>query len=53
MNYAPLILVFIGLIAIWWQLSAKNWFSGPIRQVGELPDETGRVPDPGTSPAGG
>jgi amino acid transporter len=51
-NYAPATLVLIGLIAIWWKVSANKWFTGPIREV-ELPDETGRVPEPagGAAPA--
>jgi amino acid transporter len=51
-NYAPLVLVVVGLIAIWWKVSAHKWFEGPIREV-ELPDETGRIPETGAPTAGG
>jgi amino acid permease len=51
-NYAPGVLVLIGLIAIWWKLSANKWFQGPIREV-ELPDATGRIPETGAPTAGG
>jgi hypothetical protein len=35
-NYAPIVSLgaLVGL-TIWWQVSAKNWFTGPIRQVDE------------------
>jgi hypothetical protein len=33
-NYAPvLVLAVVGFAGIWWVLSAKNWFKGPIRTV--------------------
>jgi amino acid transporter len=51
-NYAPLTLVMVGLIAIWWKVSANKWFTGPIREV-ELPDATGRIPEEGAPTAGG
>jgi amino acid transporter len=37
-NYAPLAVgvVLIG-IALWWALSAKNWFTGPRRTIDEVP----------------
>ena len=36
MNYAP-ILTFgtLAVVAIWWQLSAKNWFTGPKHTIDE------------------
>ncbi len=35
-NYAPLaILLVIGGAALWWTLSAKHWFKGPIRTIDE------------------
>ena len=41
-NYAP---VMVGLVVIavgvWWLISAKNTFTGPIRQIET--DDTGRV----------
>jgi amino acid transporter len=51
-NYAPLTLVMVGLIAVWWKVSAHKWFQGPIREV-ELPDSTGRIPETGAPTAGG
>lgn len=33
-NYAPIVtLGILLLITIWWQVSAKNWFKGPIRTI--------------------
>jgi amino acid transporter len=51
-NYAPGVLVLIGLVAVWWKVSANKWFQGPIREV-ELPDATGRIPEAGAPTAGG
>jgi amino acid transporter len=52
-NYAPITVAVVLLgIGLWWKLSAKNWFTGPIREVA-LPDETGRVPEAGAPTAGG
>ena len=35
-NYAPLaILLVIGGAGLWWTLSAKHWFTGPIRTIDE------------------
>jgi amino acid transporter len=60
-NYAPLVfLVVIVAVGIWWMVSAKNWFKGPIHTI-EM-DELGRVidespasppgePPPATAPA--
>ncbi|HEY2601637.1 MAG TPA: amino acid permease [Thermoleophilaceae bacterium] len=60
-NYTPLVfLVVIGAVWIWWMVSAKNWFKGPIHTI-EM-DELGRVvedtevpppgePPPATAPA--
>ncbi len=45
-NYAPLtVLAVIVAVGAWWLISAKNTFSGPIRQV--QIDDTGRVLDTG------
>jgi amino acid transporter len=60
-NYAPLVLVLIGIIAVWWKVSANKWFTGPIRETDPLPDPTtGQVPQTGpggpaagAAPAGG
>jgi amino acid transporter len=41
-NYAPLVLVVVFVIVeIWWQASAKHYFTGPVRTVDE--------PEPGTT----
>jgi amino acid transporter len=33
-NYAPILLVaVIGFAGIWWLVSAKNWFKGPVRTI--------------------
>jgi amino acid transporter len=61
-NYTPLVfLVVIGAVGIWWHVSAKHWFKGPIHTI-EM-DELGRVidespaseppadPPPATAPA--
>jgi len=46
MNYAPVtVLVVIVAVGLWWMLSAKHHFTGPIRQV--RTDDTGRVIDEG------
>ena len=46
MNYAPItVLIVIIAVGLWWLLSAKNHFTGPIRQV--RTDDTGRVIDEG------
>jgi amino acid transporter len=35
-NYAPIaILLVVGGAALWWTLSAKHWFKGPIRTIDE------------------
>jgi hypothetical protein len=36
-NYAPILVgITFLLLWIWWHLSVKNWFKGPIRQVKEI-----------------
>ncbi|MCB0876446.1 MAG: amino acid permease [Solirubrobacterales bacterium] len=41
-NYAPFtVLAVIAAVGLWWMLSARNKFEGPIRQVAT--DDTGRV----------
>jgi hypothetical protein len=41
-NYAPImVLLVIGAVGLWWLVSARNKFEGPIRQVAT--DDTGRV----------
>ncbi len=49
-NYAPItVLVVIIAVGLWWLISAKNTFTGPIRQIAT--DDTGRVIDPDATPA--
>jgi hypothetical protein len=33
LNYAPLVLVLGLVVAIWWQISAKNRYTGPVRTI--------------------
>ena len=43
-NYAPVtVLIVIVAVGLWWLISAKNTFEGPIRQIAT--DDTGRVID--------
>jgi amino acid transporter len=51
-NYSPLVLVVGLLVAIWWVVSAKNKYTGPVRTIDEVPmvDETR---EPGPAPAAG
>ncbi len=50
-NYAPVtVLIVIIAVGLWWQISAKNHFTGPIRQV--QTDDTGRVIDAGEMAGG-
>ena len=51
LNYAPVtVLIVIFAVGLWWHLSAKHHFTGPIRQV--RTDDTGRVIDEGIVPGG-
>ena len=41
-NYAPFtVIAVIAAVGLWWLISARNKFEGPIRQVAT--DDTGRV----------
>jgi amino acid transporter len=43
-NYAPIVTLGVLLVlAIWWSVSAKNWFTGPVRTVDEPPAEKAAV----------
>ena len=43
-NYAPIVTVGALLaITIWWELSAKNWFKGPIRTI-DTPEAPAQTP---------
>jgi hypothetical protein len=43
LNYTPGVLVVGLLVAIWWRVSAKNRYTGPVRTIDT--DERGRVID--------
>jgi amino acid transporter len=43
-NYSPLVLLVGVVVAIWWQLSAKNRYTGPVRTIDT--DELGHVVEP-------
>ena len=44
-NYAPLVLIgVIGTVTIWWWVSARHTFTGPVRTIDEI-DEEIAVPD--------
>jgi len=55
LNYTPLVLLVGIVVAVWWQISAKNKYTGPVRTIET--DELGRVIEPeagtGPAPAGG
>ena len=45
MNYAPFtVLIVIGAVGLWWLVSARKSFTGPVRQI--TTDDTGRVVEP-------
>ena len=64
LNYTPLVILVGLIVAIWWQISAKHRYHGPVRTIET--DELGRVieeepeaaapppvePDPGATPTG-
>jgi len=35
LNYSPLVLIVGVIVAIWWQVSAKNRYTGPVRTIDE------------------
>jgi amino acid transporter len=44
-NYAPLVLIgVIGAVAIWWWVSARHTFTGPVRTIDELDTEQSLPP---------
>jgi amino acid transporter len=52
-NYSPLVLVVGLLVAIWWQVSAKNRYTGPVRTLEETEAELeGAAPEQPEPPAG-
>jgi amino acid transporter len=54
LNYTPLVILVGIVVAVWWQLSAKDKYSGPVRTI--QTDELGRVieeePEPPPPPPG-
>jgi hypothetical protein len=55
-NYAPLVTIFvIALVEVWYALSAKHHFKGPVRTIDEPPDGSdvglGPPPAPEAAPA--
>jgi len=51
LNYSPLVLLVGIVVGIWWVISAKNHYTGPVRTIDELPMEA--TPAPGPAPAAG
>jgi amino acid transporter len=60
-NYAPVVLAVGLIVAIWWQISAKHKYTGPVRTIDEGPGESvagepapplARPPEPGPPPVG-
>src|SRR3954452_24856569 len=53
-NYTPLVIVVGLLVAVWWQISAKNRYTGPVRTLEETEAELeGAAPEaPELPPAG-
>jgi hypothetical protein len=43
-NYAP---IAIGgalvLVGLWWLVSARKWFTGPVRTIDEVPEQRASV----------
>jgi amino acid transporter len=46
LNYTPAVLLVGFLVAIWWAVSAKNRYTGPVRTIDEIGEETVPVPAP-------
>jgi amino acid transporter len=49
LNYTPGVLLLGIIVGIWWVLSAKNKYTGPVRTI----DEIGEAPPPAPAPAAG
>jgi amino acid transporter len=47
LNYTPGVLALGLVVAVWWVVSAKNKYTGPVRTI----DEIGEAPAPPTAPA--
>jgi amino acid transporter len=52
-NYAPLVLLVGLIVAVWWQLSAKNRYTGPVRTIDEIEAELEERARPGPAAAPG
>jgi hypothetical protein len=52
LNYSPLVLLVGIAVGIWWFLSAKNHYTGPVRTIDEAP-MTAETPEAGPAPAAG
>jgi hypothetical protein len=57
LNYSPLVLIVGVIVAIWWQVSAKNRYTGPVRTIDtderatpSEPTAAPRPPEPGPPP---
>jgi hypothetical protein len=48
-NYSPLVLIgVIGAVAIWWGVSARKTFKGPVRTIDAPPEDVAPPPPPST-----
>jgi amino acid transporter len=51
LNYSPLVLLVGIAVAIWWVVSAKNRYTGPVRTIDEAPmDTVGEPPEHAPTP---
>jgi hypothetical protein len=46
LNYTPGVLLVGLIVAVWWAVSAKNKYTGPIRTIDEIGEETVPTPAP-------
>ena len=53
LNYTPGVLILGLLVGIWWVLSAKNRYTGPVRTIDEIGDDTVPASGPAPAPAAG
>jgi amino acid transporter len=47
LNYTPGVLVLGLIVAVWWAVSAKNRYTGPVRTIDEIGDEPAPAPAAG------
>jgi hypothetical protein len=52
LNYSPLVLLVGVAVGIWWLVSAKNRYTGPVRTIDEAP-MIEEIPEAGPAPAAG